>query len=96
MKQMNSSDLVKPQTSPEGLSMPKTPVVTPFAFLSPSDLRGLAAMFAADKAIVSANVEHDGITAIVTQRDLVFIHQLDATRFGGSYKDCPFCQIEVD
>lgn len=67
---------------------------TPFAFLSPSDLRGLAAMFAADKAIVSANVEHDGITATIRLRDLVFIHQLDASRFGGSYKDCPLCAVE--
>lgn len=76
--------------------MPKTQVATPFAFLSPSDLRGLAVYFAAEPAAASVNIVQDGVTHIITMRDLVFIHQLDASRFGGSYKDCPLCVVEVD
>lgn len=68
---------------------------TPFPTLTPSDLRGLAAFFAAEPAAVSVNVERDGVTLVVTRRDLAFIHSLDASRFGGTVAECPFCAADA-
>lgn len=71
--------------------MTKTTTQTPFGFLTAEQLRGLAAFFAADSAAVSVEVEHDGITATVTPRDLRFIHSIEAGRFG-TVAECPYCQ----
>ena len=64
---------------------------TPFAFLSSSDLRGLVAFFAAERAAESVNIERDGATYVVKARDLALIHSLDASRFG-DVAGCPYCE----
>ena len=68
-------------------------MTSPFPFLSASDLRGLVAFFAAESAAESVNIEREGVTHIVTRRDLAFIHSLDASRFGGTVAECPYCEV---
>jgi hypothetical protein len=74
-----------------GMEVKSMTTTTPLAFLSPSDLRGLVAFFKAERAALSVNIERDGVTYVVTARDLAFIHSLDASRFGQA-AGCPLCE----
>jgi hypothetical protein len=82
----------RPSQTLGGTEVKSMTTATPFPTLSASDLRGLAAFFAAEPAAVSVNIDRDGVTLVVTRRDLAFIHSLDASRFGQS-AECPLCEV---
>lgn len=70
---------------------------SPFPFLSASDLRSLFSILTGEGMVCapeSVTLAHDGHEVIVKARDLWFIHQMDASRFG-DHETCPVCVAEM-
>lgn len=71
---------------------------TPFPFLSASDFRSLFAILVDGEGMPvpaeSVTLAHDGHEVIVKARDLWFIHNMDASRFG-DHETCPVCVAEM-